>query len=96
MDKYLMKLLMVCVAISVVLLFSAAITKAEEPKLEQNEKIDLMNRIDFGNSYILGQSIKSGAVYLLHRKRSDIKSMLDHREDYRKEILEDFKVADES
>lgn len=53
---------------------------------------DLQRRIDFGNSYILGQSIKSGAVYLLHRKKSDIKSMLHYREDYRDEILESFSV----
>jgi hypothetical protein len=58
------------------------------------EKDTLMERIDFGNSYILGQSIKSGAVYLLHRKQSDIKSMLKIRDDYRKEILEDLKVVD--
>lgn len=96
MDKYFIKLFMVCVVISVVLLFSAPNTTAEEPKLEQKEKGDLMKRIDFGNSYILGQSIKSGAVYLLHRKKSDIKSMLEYREDYRKEILEDFNVEDES
>jgi hypothetical protein len=50
----------------------------------------LMNRIDFGNAYIMGQSLKSGAVYLMHRKQSDIKSMLKIREDYRDEILEDF------
>ena len=50
----------------------------------------LQQRIDFGNAYIMGQSIKSGAVYLLHRKQSDIKSMLKYREDYRHEILEDF------
>jgi hypothetical protein len=52
----------------------------------------LQRRIDFGNSYILGQSIKSGAVYLLHRKKSDIKSMLHYRENYRDEILESFSV----
>jgi hypothetical protein len=52
----------------------------------------LQRRIDFGNSYILGQSIKSGAVYLLHRKKSDIKSMLHYRENYRGEILESFTV----
>ena len=74
--------------------------KTEEQKTEQNKtegikKDALMERIDFGNSYILGQSIKSGAVYLLHRKKSDIKSMLETREDYRKEILEDFKVDEE-
>jgi cAMP phosphodiesterase len=53
-----------------------------------------MERIDFGNSYILGQSIKSGAVYLLHRKKSNIKSMLKTRDDYRKEILEELKVSE--
>jgi hypothetical protein len=49
-----------------------------------------LNRIDFGNTYIIGQSIKSGAVYLLQRKKSEIKSMLKYREDYRQEILEGF------
>ena len=55
---------------------------------------NLQQRIDFGNAYIIGQSIKSGAVYLLHRKQSDISSMLHHRQDYREEILEDFEVRD--
>jgi len=50
----------------------------------------LQQRIDFGSSHILGQSIKSGAVYLMHRKKSDIKSMLEVREHYRNEIIEDF------
>ncbi len=54
-----------------------------------------MSRIDFGNTYIIGQTIKSGAVYLLQRKRSEIKSMLTYREDYRKEILEGFVTQDE-
>lgn len=58
------------------------------------DKDTLMERIDFGNSYILGQSIKSGAVYLLHRKKSNIKSMLKTRDDYRKEILEELKVSE--
>jgi hypothetical protein len=57
---------------------------------------DLQRRIDFGNAYILGQSIKSGAVYLLHRKKSDIKSMLHYRENYRDEILESFNVQPDS
>ncbi len=50
----------------------------------------LQQRIDFGNAQILGQSIKSGAVYLMHRKKSDIKNMLEVRENYRKEIIEDY------
>ena len=55
----------------------------------------LQQRIDFGNAYIMGQSIKSGAVYLLHRKQSDIESMLQYRENYRQEILEDFIIQEE-
>ncbi len=50
----------------------------------------LQQRIDFGSSQILGQSIKSGAVYLMHRKKSDIKSMIEVREHYRNEIIDDF------
>ena len=50
----------------------------------------LQQRIDFGSAYIMGQSIKSGAVYLMHRKQSDIDSMLDVRVNYRKEIMEDY------
>jgi hypothetical protein len=56
------------------------------------KKNQLQQRIDFGNAYIMGQSIKSGAVYLLHRKKSDIKSMLKIRSDYRKEIIDDFSL----
>ena len=55
----------------------------------------LQQRIDFGNAYIMGQSIKSGAVYLLHRKQSDIESMLQYRENYRQEILEDFIIQED-
>ena len=42
----------------------------------------------------MGQSIKSGAVYLMHRKQNEIKSMLEYRNDYRQEILEDFQIQD--
>ena len=52
----------------------------------------LMRRIDFGNAYITGQTIKSGAVYLLHRKQSDIESMLKIRTHYRREIQADYAV----
>jgi hypothetical protein len=55
---------------------------------------NLHQRIDFGNAYIMGQSIKSGAVYLMHRKQSDISSMIDVRVDYRKEIMEDYDLED--
>jgi len=105
MRQLFLKIFIVGIAISIPLLGHASNAKAadnetvegkgEETKLtetEKNKKDALMERIDFGNSYILGQSIKSGAVYLLHRKKSDIKSMLKIRENYRQEILEDFKV----
>ena len=54
----------------------------------------LMDRIDFGNSYIRGQTIQSGAVYLLQRKKSDIESLLKPRESYRDEILQDFNIRE--
>jgi hypothetical protein len=56
----------------------------------------LLSRIDFGNAYVMGQSIKSGAVYLLNRKKSEIRSMLKCRTDYRAEIKEDAEVVDAS
>lgn len=67
---------------------SVAHSEDKAPKGGQNN--GLQQRIDFGNAYILGQSIKSGAVYLLHRKQSEIKGMLEVRQDYRKEIMEDY------
>ena len=67
---------------------------AQGPNTPTGDAARLQQRIDFGNSYIMGQSIKSGAVYLLHRKQSEIKSMLQYREDYRQEILEDFTIQD--
>ena len=65
---------------------------ATNEKTKPNKNDALMSRIDFGNSYILGQTIKSGAVYLMQRKKSEISSMLRYRRDYRKEILEDFTI----
>lgn len=59
----------------------------------ENNRETLMQRIDFGNAYITGQTIKSGAVYLLQRKKSEIRSMLDYRRDYRKEILEEYRTV---
>ena len=61
-------------------------------QIDPKKDSQLLKRIDFNNAYIMGQSIKSGAVYLLKRKNSDIKSMLKYRLSYRVEILEDFHV----
>lgn len=69
---------------------------AQTPTAKKTGATGLQQRIDFGNAYIMGQSIKSGAVYLLHRKQSDIKSMLKYRENYRQEILEDFIIQEEN
>jgi hypothetical protein len=73
---------------------AASTAGAEEKAAPKGAKGDqsssLQQRIDFGNAYILGQSIKSGAVYLLHRKQSEIKGMLEVRQDYRDEIMEDY------
>lgn len=55
---------------------------------------NLQQRIDFGNSQILGQSIKSGAVYLMHRKKSDIQNMIEVRQNYRSEIKDDFDLGE--
>ena len=62
---------------------------------KENKPGGLLSRIDFGNSYIMGQTIKSGAVYLMQRKKSEIKSMLEYRTTYRKEILENFVVQEQ-
>ena len=71
----------------------AATEQIDKNELEVNVENGLMQRIDFGNSYIMGQKIQSGAVYLLQRKKSEIKSMLKPRENYREEILEDFTTS---
>lgn len=68
------------------------ITQKEEPAITKDTLESRTNRIDFGNTYIIGQTIKSGAVYLLQRKKSEIKSMLKYRQDYREEILDGFLV----
>jgi len=62
---------------------------------EEGAATGLENRIDFGNAYVNGQTIKSGAVYLMHRKKNEIESMLKPRKNYRAEILEGFSVSKE-
>ncbi len=59
-------------------------------KASADEGSEASNRIDFGNSYVQGQSIKSGAVYLMNRKKNEISSMLKKREHYRTEILAEY------
>jgi hypothetical protein len=88
---------LIIIAATSTVLHAASADGAAGPVAVQNAQADAqdtpgsrLNRIDFGNTYIIGQSIKSGAVYLLQRKKSEIKSMLKYREDYRQEILEGF------
>lgn len=81
------RLLWIIVLILLLIPLAAAAQDDEAPKSEPKS---LQQRIDFGNAQILGQSIKSGAVYLMHRKKSDIKNMLKVRENYRSEIVEDY------
>ena len=82
------------IGIFVAIVLGGGSALAQDQNSATGENTKLQQRIDFGNSYIMGQSIKSGAVYLLHRKQSEIKSMLHYRENYRQEILEDFEVQD--
>lgn len=72
----------------------AQVSAQEAGATGETQSVSLQNRIDFGNAYIMGQSIKSGSVYLLHRKKSDINSMLKVRTDFREEIIEDFSLED--
>ena len=85
------KVRLMAIVLSGLFIFGAASVAHPDDKAPKSEKNNgLQQRIDFGNAYILGQSIKSGAVYLLHRKQSEIKGMLEVRQDYRKEIMEDY------
>jgi hypothetical protein len=78
------------VAVYMILALAPMAAKAQEKEPPTKQSKGLMQRIDFSTSHILGQSIKSGAVYLMHRKKSDIKNMLEVRENYRAEIMEDY------
>jgi hypothetical protein len=89
-SKIIVAFLLISLATAV---FTVAEEKKQAPVARTGNTDRLERRIDFGNSYILGQSIKSGAVYLLHRKRSEIKSMLKYREDYRKELMHEFNIT---
>ncbi len=75
-----------------ILVLFMGITNIQAFESEKDKTSALEHRIDFGSAYILGQSIKSGAVYLLHRKQSEIKGILQVRQNFRKEIMEDFNL----
>ena len=69
-----------------------SVIAAEKAQKKSGDE-QLLTRIDFGNSYINGQTLKSGAVYLLQRKKSEVNTMLKYREKYRKEIIEENDIA---
>lgn len=82
------------VIIAVVVLVLPMTAFGEDTPANSGSKKNLQQRIDFGSAYIMGQSIKSGAVYLMHRKQSDISSMIEVRVNYRNEIMEDYDLED--
>ena len=84
----------VAMGLALGVIFFHAICVASPDASQKGDTTRLENRIDFGNAYILGQSIKSGAVYLMQRKQTEIQSMLKVRQDYRKEIIEAFPTID--
>lgn len=43
--------------------------------------------LEFDERLIVGQSLKSGAIYLFERKDSEIQSMVKIRNDFREELL---------
>jgi len=90
-----LRFLAVSLALGLLAAGGAAAQTLGDPAAPGEDK-HLLSRIDFGNAYVMGQSIKSGAVYLLNRKKSDIRSMLEERKDFRKEIREDAEVVDPS
>ena len=83
-------LIAILVAMSILICIASVAGAEEKAAAKGPEAAGLQHRIDFGNAYVLGQSIKSGAVYLLHRKQSEITGMLEVRQNYRTEIMEDY------
>lgn len=85
MKRKFITVIVVC-CVSAVLMSTPAAARNKVKKQEKKEQLE--TRIDFGNAYITGQSLKSGAVYLLQRKKNDIASMMKYREHYRDEIMD--------
>lgn len=61
---------------------------SEPSEVQQATGFRRPSRMEFDERLIMGQSLKSGAVYLFERKDSEIQSILRIRKDYRKELLE--------
>ncbi len=69
------------------ILIFLALTMTSITSHAQDEGKKVSNRIDFSGAQVRGQSNKSGAVYLMNRKKNEIRSMLKKRKHYRAEIL---------
>ena len=54
---------------------------------ESNRSLKRARHMEFDERLIMGQSLKSGALYLFERKDSEIQTMLKIRRDYRQELL---------
>jgi hypothetical protein len=54
---------------------------------EAKPSLKRARHMEFDERLIMGQSLKSGALYLFERKDSEIQSMLKIRRDYRQELL---------
>ena len=63
---------------------AAATSTGEEQEIPS---IKRPRHMEFDERLIMGQSLKSGALYLFERKDSEIQSMLKIRKDYRQELL---------
>jgi hypothetical protein len=63
----------------------AAVSAGEEAELTHSLK--RARHMEFDERLIMGQSLKSGALYLFERKDSEIQTMLKVRRDYRQELL---------
>jgi len=87
-------LALICLALPIAGARPSPARADEDVSSAAEEEPGLLNRIDFGNAYVMGQTIQSGAVYLLNRKQSDIRSMLRERRDFRAEIREDAETVD--
>jgi hypothetical protein len=60
---------------------------SEEGGGESPRSLKRARHMEFDERLIMGQSLKSGALYLFERKDSEIQTMLKIRRDYREELL---------
>ncbi len=58
-----------------------------QPSSPTPSSLKRARHLEFDERLIMGQSLKSGALYLFERKDSEIQSMLKIRKDYRRELL---------